>query len=169
VKNFTEILKKPIFLKTIMIIALEVIFFINIVKNMQIQDILKINHLEPFDFWRAIDRFIGTNIHDMPKSLCKHFRDIEIKIVMELAWNSTSPLVEVVKKLCQSEDLCNQLAHSTPAFVVYKFFFQRVLEISSQRILDLSKALYLEDETIEKIWTIMKTQLSMEPELMINH
>jgi hypothetical protein len=42
-------------------------------------------------------------------------------------------------------------------------YFKRVLHLAAQRIFELSDLLNIIEEVKEKIWTIMKVQLSMEP------
>ena len=41
----------------------------------------------------------------MPRGLNTHFREIEIKIVSEAAWQQGSPVVEIIKEICKSQDL----------------------------------------------------------------
>lgn len=67
---------KEIFLKNVLVCSLEVIFFINIVKNMPIDETLKLVHLKPFDFWRLLGSFIKFDV-SMPKNLTNHFKEIE--------------------------------------------------------------------------------------------
>jgi hypothetical protein len=67
---------KEIFLKNVLVCSLEVIFFINIVKNMPIEETLNIVHLKSFDFWRLLGSFIKFDV-SMPKNLLNHFKEIE--------------------------------------------------------------------------------------------
>jgi len=67
---------KEIFLKNVLVCSLEVIFFINIVKNMPIDETLKIVNLKPFDFWRLLGSFTKFD-PTMPKNLQNHFKEIE--------------------------------------------------------------------------------------------
>lgn len=45
----------------------------------------------------------------------------------------------------------------------YNMFFKRVLHLSAQRIYELCELLGVKEEVKEKIWGIMKIQLSTEP------
>jgi retinoblastoma-like protein 1 len=47
-------------------------------------------------------------------------------------------------------------------------FFKRLLHLAAQRVLELGEGLKLDEDVIEKIWTIMKIQLSTEPGLLVN-
>ncbi len=47
-------------------------------------------------------------------------------------------------------------------------FFKRLLQIAAQRTLELCQALSLDDEVKEKIWSIVKIQLSVETHLIVN-
>jgi len=100
---------KEIFLKGVFVCAIECVFFINIVKNLQIQDTLTLINLKPFDFWRMLNSFIKFDPL-MPRNLSSHFREIEVKIVTESAWTNGSPVVEIIKELCRSQDLNNKIA-----------------------------------------------------------
>lgn len=73
------------FLKSVLVCALETIFFINNVKDWDIVEILKSVSLPPFDFWRILNCYIKFDPL-MPCGLKNHFREIEIKIVQETAW-----------------------------------------------------------------------------------
>ncbi len=47
-------------------------------------------------------------------------------------------------------------------------FFKRLLQIAAQRVMELSQALSLDDEVREKVWAIVKVQLSAETHLLVN-
>lgn len=68
---------------------------------MPILDTLEAIDLKPFDYWRILNSFIKFDPY-MPKTLSTYFREIEIKIVTEYAWTNGSPVVEIIKDLCQS-------------------------------------------------------------------
>ncbi len=76
---------KDIFIKSVLVCALEVIFFINIIKTMPITDTLKLLQLKPFDYWRLLESFMKFDAQ-IPKNLLNHFKEIELKIVTESAW-----------------------------------------------------------------------------------
>ena len=42
-------------------------------------------NIKPFDFWRLMNSFLKFDAQ-MPRNLMNHFREIEIKIVSEIAW-----------------------------------------------------------------------------------
>ena len=78
-------LERDIFLKSVFICALETIFFINNQKDLDIVQILENIELSAFDFWRILNSYIKFDPL-MPCGLKNHFREIEIKIVTEMAW-----------------------------------------------------------------------------------
>ncbi len=41
----------------------------------------------------------------MPRLLLNYFRDLEVKIVSEIAWQNGSPVVEVIKTLIKNQEL----------------------------------------------------------------
>jgi hypothetical protein len=47
-------------------------------------------------------------------------------------------------------------------------FFKRLLQIAAQRVMEMSQALGLDEEVSEKIWNIVKVQLSVETHLLVN-
>ena len=100
---------KEVFLKSVYVCAIECIFFINIVKSLTIYDTLSLINLTPFDYWRLLNGFLKFD-PQMPRALSAHFRSIEMKIVTESAWQNGSPIVEIIKELCRSPELNNQLA-----------------------------------------------------------
>ena len=56
--DYQKILKKDIFLKSVFVCAVETIFFIGNVKQMQVEDILKDIELKAFDYWRILNSFL---------------------------------------------------------------------------------------------------------------
>ena len=89
---------KDIFLKSVLVCALEAIFFINIIKNMSITESFKLLELKPFDYWRLLESFVKFDPM-MPKNLLNHFKEIEQKIVTETAWHIGSPVVEIIQQI----------------------------------------------------------------------
>jgi hypothetical protein len=83
--DFSKILSKQIFLKSVLICSIETIFFIDNVRQMQIDDILKSLQMNAFDFWRILNSFVKFD-PQMPRVLNNHFREIEIRITSEVAW-----------------------------------------------------------------------------------
>jgi retinoblastoma-associated protein len=83
--------------------AIESVFFISIVKHLQVHDILNYVDLKPFDFWRLLNSFLKFD-PQMPRALNNHFREIEIRIVSEAAWQQGSPVVEIIKEICKSPE-----------------------------------------------------------------
>jgi len=91
-------LSKDIFLKSVFVCALETVFFIQMVKRVQVHDILPLINLKAFDLWRLLNSFLKFD-QQMPKSLNDHFREIEIRIVSEAAWANGSPVVEIIRQV----------------------------------------------------------------------
>ena len=49
---------KEIFLKGIFVCAIECVFFVNVVKNIQPYDIMNVVNIKPFDVWRLLNSFM---------------------------------------------------------------------------------------------------------------
>ena len=47
-------------------------------------------------------------------------------------------------------------------------FFRRVLNVTAEKVQELGELLKLDPQITEKVWTVMKMQLSTEPQLLIN-
>lgn len=60
--------------------------------------------MKPFDYWRILNSFIKFDPM-MPRSLSTHFREVEVKIVTEYAWAIGSPVVELIKEICKSQEM----------------------------------------------------------------
>jgi len=52
---------------------------------MHLEDILSAVGLNSFDYWRILNSFLKFD-PQMPRVLSNHFREIEMKIVSEMAW-----------------------------------------------------------------------------------
>ena len=78
--DFSKILTMEIFIKSVLVCATETIFYVGVLKNIQVDDILNLVKLKAFDFWRLLNSFLKFDVQ-MPRSLSSHFREIEIKIV----------------------------------------------------------------------------------------
>ena len=50
----------------------------------------------------------------------------------------------------------------------FNMFFKRVLHLAAQRVFELTESLGISEDIKEKVWTIMKAQLSTEPQLLTN-
>jgi hypothetical protein len=116
-----------VFLHSVFICAVETVFFIGSVRNLQIHDLLGLVGLKAFDYWRILNSFLKFDLH-MPKNLNSHFRDIEIRIVSEQAWQEGSPVVSIITDLCNSTQ--PQLQESS-IMQPYNNFFKRVLHLSA--------------------------------------
>ena len=84
-KDFTKMYTKEIFLKGVMVCAIESVFYVNVVKSTHANEIMRQVNIKPFDFWRLMNSFLKFDAQ-MPRNLMNHFREIEIKIVSEIAW-----------------------------------------------------------------------------------
>lgn len=165
--DFTNMFTKDVFIKGVFMCAIECIFFINIVKTMPLANTLQAINLKPFDLWRLLNSFIKFDPL-MPRNLNNHFREIEVKIVTETAWTPGSPVLDIVRELCRSHDSSSKLSQQEMILQPYNLFFKRLLHLAAERIKELGEKIGLDERLIEKIWEVMKMQLSTEPQLLIN-
>lgn len=47
-------------------------------------------------------------------------------------------------------------------------FFKRLLQLTAERVQEMGHSLSLSEDVIESVWIIMKSQLSAEPQLLVN-
>lgn len=87
--------------------------------------------LKAFDYWRILNSFIKFDPH-MPRMIKLHFREIEINVVSEYAWEEDSPVVKVVKRLCQTEE--NSAQRNDLVMQPYNMFFKRILQLTAERV-----------------------------------
>lgn len=86
------------FLKSVIICACEVQFFIQNVKEMQIYNLIKLIDQPPFDLWRILNIFLKI-YPDLPSNLNQQFREIEIRIISELAWEKGSSVIKIIESM----------------------------------------------------------------------
>lgn len=79
--------------------AQETTLYIANEKALTLREILNTVGLKAFDYWRILNSYIKYDPH-MPKLIKLHFREIEVKVVAEYAWEPDSPVVGVIRKLC---------------------------------------------------------------------
>lgn len=121
--------------------AIECVFFINIVKTLKIEDTLASVGLKAFDYWRLLNSFIRFD-PQMPRTLSTHFREIEIKIVTEMAWVEDSPVAETTKRICyctvdpySSHDLSPKFSYVADKLIQpFNMFFKRLLHLTAARV-----------------------------------
>lgn len=104
--DFSDILQKEDFINSVYLCGLETILYISNEKVVEFKDLLKMIKLNAFDFWRILNVYIKYD-PSMPSAIKTHFRDLEIRIVKEYAWEPNSPVISVVKKLCRQGDNLN--------------------------------------------------------------
>ena len=63
---------------------------------MQIYALIDLIAQEPFDLWRLLNIFLKL-YPDMPSKINNHFREIEIRIVCQLAWKRGSSVVKILE------------------------------------------------------------------------
>lgn len=98
-RDFSDMLSNSVFISSVFVCAQETTLYISNDKSLTLPQMLKEIDLKAFDFWRILNGFIKYDPH-MPKQIKLHFREIEINVVSEYAWEPQSPVVQVIRKLC---------------------------------------------------------------------
>lgn len=98
-RDFSDMLSNSVFISSVFVCAQETTLYISNDKALTLPQMLKEVNLKAFDLWRILNGFIKYDPH-MPKQIKLHFREIEINVVSEFAWEPQSPVVLVIRKLC---------------------------------------------------------------------
>jgi len=98
----------------------------------------------------------------MPLQLKRHFKEIEVKILSQLAWRENSPVYKVIKQVISNDGL-SDINHQS-----FDMFFRRFLNQAAQKVLDITASLNIVEEVKEKIWKTIKYLLSEKTEILIN-
>lgn len=127
VAEVTKLMYSNIFLKSVFICACEIQFFIYNVKDMQVYNIIELIDQPSFDLWRILNIFLKL-YPDIPSKLNNQFREIEIRIISELAWKRGSSVIKILnhmkKEAANQENRDNE---KSPKILPFNFFFGRVL------------------------------------------
>lgn len=59
---------------------------------------IKLIDQPPFDLWRILNIFLKI-YPDLPSNLNQQFREIEIRIISELAWEKDSSVIKMIESL----------------------------------------------------------------------
>lgn len=153
------------FLKSVIICASEVQFYIYNVKELKVYNLIELVNQPPFDLWRILNIFLKL-YQDMPYKIQTHFREIEIRIICELAWKRGSSVIRILDYMKNQldgngEDL--KIKQKEQKILPYNFFFGRVLQASAQTTVELCNMLEIPEEIQEIIWSVIKSMLSCEP------
>jgi len=65
------------------------------VKELQIYNLIELIDQPPFDLWRILNIFLKL-YPDIPSKLNNQFREIEIRIISELAWKKGSSVIKMI-------------------------------------------------------------------------
>jgi len=92
-----EILKSDNFHKALIACCVETTFFVNNTSGVSFVRLLDICDVEAFEFWKIIANFVKFDLQ-MPYPIKKHLYDLELKILMFLAWKKNSSVHQVIKR-----------------------------------------------------------------------
>ena len=106
-----EILRCDTFHKALIACSIETIFFVNNSSNVNFVKLLELCEIEAFDFWKVIGSFAKFD-PQMPYPIKKHLYDIELKILMYLAWKKNSIVFHIVNKSLQDQKSENGIIRS---------------------------------------------------------
>jgi len=96
--QYQEILRNESFHRALLGCAIEVVFYVNNYSDLSFQSLLELCNIPAFEFWRIIPSFMRFD-PKMPQSIKRHFYDLELKILMYLAWKRGSTILELINSL----------------------------------------------------------------------
>ena len=160
-----RLINSHIFIKSVVVCAAELQFTIYSEKQMQFEGMMEIIGLMPFDLFRILNIFLRLYA-DMPAKISKQFREIEQRIVCDLAWKRRSPVIRVLEMLRQEPEQTDEKERSRLS--PFNYFFVRVLQSSAQTTYEMCQMLDIPEIYQEIIWNLIKSMLSCEPQLLID-
>ena len=138
--NIEGLLMNEEFLRGIYSCCLEALLYLHSVVSINFEEVLDISGITAFDFWKVINSFsqFDTNI---PQSLRRHFREIEVKIISHLSWKEGSKINSAIKQLIiKAEDSSDT-----------NLFLRRLLSHSANRLLEICNSLGLLEPIKEEV------------------
>lgn len=135
VAEVKKLMYSSIFLKSVFICACEIQFYIYNVKDMQVYTIIELIDQPSFDLWRILNIFLKL-YPDIPSKLNSQFREIEIRIICELAWKRGSSVIKILNHMKKEVQNCNEESKESQndklkKILPFNFFFGRVLQASA--------------------------------------
>jgi hypothetical protein len=148
------------FVRGIFACCLETLLFTKNILKINFEEVLSISGTNCFEFWKAINPFFQFD-SNIPHSVRRHFREIEVKILSCLAWKEGSRVNSYIKEMKFSNHDQNESSDTS-------LFLKRLLSHCANRILELTNALSLNESLKEEIWSTFKYVLSEKTEILIN-
>ena len=155
--SIEELLLNEDFQRGLYSCCLEALLYLHSVVSINFEEVLEISGASAFDFWKVINSFSQFD-QNVPQSLRRHFREIEVKIISSLSWKSGSKINKAVKNLITNSE--NSMDTD--------LFLRRLLSHCANRILELCNSLGLAEAIKEEIWAAFKYLLSEKTELLEN-
>lgn len=151
------------FVRGIFACCLENLLFTKNILSINFEEVLAISGTTCFEFWKAINPFFSFD-SNIPQSVRRHFREIEVKILSCLAWKEGSKVnlyIRDMKGLTGEQEEKSDNSDTS-------LFFKRLLSHCANRILELTNALSLNEGIKEEIWSTFKYVLSEKTEILVN-
>ena len=139
-----------------MVLSLE-IFKVAFMKKsvISIEELINRCHSNPYDVWKCLRNFTDQEI---PRVLYLHLKEQEVVIMTSLAWQDKRFLMQFKTYLsCKKE---TQLEMKT--------FTQELLFYSNYTMKEICRALNLSEKLQEEIWTIFKSSVTTESDILLN-
>ncbi len=106
--NYFEILTNENFHKALIACSIETVNFVMNSTNISFTKLLEICEVQAFEFWRIIGSFVKFD-PQMPYPMKKNLHDVELKILMCLAWKRDSVVHQLLKNLINESNTSNQM------------------------------------------------------------
>ena len=97
-----NILLNEDFHKALIACCIETTLFVNNYthEDLTFMRLLELCNTQPFEFWKIITSFVRFDPH-MPTPIQKHMRELELKIIFQLAWREDSQICSLIKQLVE--------------------------------------------------------------------
>lgn len=95
--QITHIIKNDDFHRALIACSIETVFFINNFSDISFTELLDLCGVQAFEFWKIIASFIKFD-NKLPQPLKKHFYNLEVRIILSLAWKQGSIIQQMITR-----------------------------------------------------------------------
>ena len=161
--SYSSILSNQNFHKATIACSAASVCYLRGLAQITFRSILSKCEVSGFEFWKLINSFAQFD-SKFPVPLKRHFRELEVIVLSELAWQESSPVLEYLETFMDSPETFDQ-DQNNPAFGM---FFRRVLSHTAHRVVEICESLEMSEQIREHIWEAVKHALSEHTELLRN-
>jgi len=101
--QITDIIRNDEFHRALIACSIETVFFINNFTDISFTELLELCKVQAFEFWKIIASFVKFD-PKLPQPILKHFYNLEVKIIMNLAWKKGSVIQQIITRSFKNQE-----------------------------------------------------------------